>query len=57
MSLFNWIFKKKELSNNETIVINKNIIRQKCHCGHKKAKQKNDGSIICRKCKSIILGA
>jgi hypothetical protein len=35
--------------------VNKKIIKIKCqYCKHKKARRKNDGTIVCRRCKSII---
>lgn len=32
----------------------KNIIRTRCHCGHKKAKKTHEGLIKCRRCKSVL---
>lgn len=35
--------------------VNNKIIKIKCqYCKHKKARKKNDGTIVCRGCKSII---
>ena len=54
MGFFDRFFKKEKV---EVFEGPKNkIIRAKCPCGHKKAKNK-DGFLICRRCKAVIGGA
>lgn len=39
----------------EKVQVNNKIIKVKCqYCRHKKARRKGDGTIVCRRCKSII---